>query len=71
MTTTATVLDWFYSALRWTWHDPDGYVFISGDGTGYVVCRRHHPHPQPTAEQIHAEHAAHQRQLHEAASTQR
>jgi hypothetical protein len=97
--TTATVFDWMYNALRWTWHDPDGYAFLSGpladitllgggyallrhhnchakgcwrigryrvDGTGYVVCRRHHPHPRPTAAQIRSEHAAHQRRLHEA-----
>jgi hypothetical protein len=96
--TTATVFDWLYNALRWTWHDPDGYNFISGpladitllggayailrhhnchakgcwrigrrpvEGTGYVVCRKHHPRPQPTAEQIFAEHAAHQRDVHD------
>jgi hypothetical protein len=27
-------------------------------GTGYIVCRKHHPDAAPTAEQIHAEHAA-------------
>ena len=26
----ATVFDWLYHAARWTWHDPDGYNFISG-----------------------------------------
>jgi hypothetical protein len=91
--TTATVFSWLYHAFRWTWHDPDGYNFISGpladvtllggcyallrhhnchakgcwrigrhpvEGTAYVVCRKHYPHKQPTAEQIHAAHAAHQ-----------
>jgi hypothetical protein len=87
----ATVFDWLYNAARWTWHDPDGYNFISGpladitllggaiaiyrkhnchargcwrvgrhpvSGTEYIVCRKHHPHESPTAEQIIAEHAA-------------
>ena len=87
----ATVLDWFYHAVRWTWHDPDGYNFISGPladitllggayaivrrhnchakgcwrigrhkvpGTDYIVCRKHHPHDTPSAEQILAEHRA-------------
>jgi hypothetical protein len=82
---------WLYHAARWTWHDPDGYNFISGpladitllggaiaiyrkhnchakgcwrvgrhpvEGTSYIVCRKHHPHETPTAEQIIAEHAA-------------
>jgi hypothetical protein len=95
----ATVFDWLYNAARWTWHDPDGYNFISGpladitllgggyallrhhnchakgcwrigrrpvDGTSYVVCKKHHPRPQPTAEQIHAEHAEHHRSVQEA-----
>jgi hypothetical protein len=99
MTTSATVFDWLYNALRWTWHDPDGYNFISGpladitllggayailrhhnchakgcwrigrhpvDGTGYVVCRKHHPNPKPTAEQIYAEHAAYKQNVHDA-----
>lgn len=94
-----TVLDWLYHAARWTWHDPDGYNFISGpladitllgggyallrhhnchakgcwrigghavEGTGYVVCRKHHPHPQATAEQIFAEHAAYRHEAAEA-----
>jgi hypothetical protein len=94
MLTTATVLSWLYHAIRWTWHDPDGYNFISGpladitllggayallrhhnchvngcwrigrrpvEGTAYVVCHRHHPHPRPTVDEIHAEHAAHKR----------
>jgi hypothetical protein len=92
--TTATVFSWLYHAVRWTWHDPDGYNFISGpladitllgggyavarhhnchvkgclrigrhpvDGTGYVVCRKHHPDESPTAEDILAAHAAHRR----------
>lgn len=87
----ATVLDWTYHAIRWTWHDPDGYNFISGPladitllggayaifrrhnchakgcwrvgrhkvpGTDYIVCRKHHPHESPSAEQILAEHHA-------------
>jgi len=48
---TATVLDWFYHAGRWTWHDPDGYNFISGPladvtliGGAYVIVRRHNCH---------------------------
>lgn len=77
--------------MRWTWHDPDGYNFISGPladitllgagyglyrrhnchakhclrigrhpvaGTDYIVCRKHHPHETPTAEQILAAHSA-------------
>jgi hypothetical protein len=27
---TATIFNWLYNAARWTWHDPDGYNFISG-----------------------------------------
>jgi len=94
----ATVFDWFYNAARWTWHDPDGYNFISGpladitllggayallrhhnchakgcwrigrrpvEGTAYVVCKKHHPRAQPTAEQIHDEHAEHHRWIAE------
>ena len=96
-----TVFDWLYNAGRWTWHDPDGYNFISGpladitllggayallrhhnchakgcwrigrhavEGTGYVVCRKHHPRSTPTAEQILDEHAAYRQQEHEARS---
>jgi hypothetical protein len=88
---TATVFDWLYRAGRWTWHDPDGYNFVSGPladvtlirgayaiirrhnchakgcwrigrhkvpGTDYIVCRRHHPHVTPTAEDILAAHKA-------------
>jgi hypothetical protein len=90
--TTAAVSDvwnWIYNAGRWTWHDPDGYNFISGPladitllggayaiarrhnchvkgcwrvaraqvpGTGYIVCRKHHPHDPPTAEKVIADH---------------
>jgi hypothetical protein len=87
----ATVLDGLWHALRWTWHDPDGYNIVSGPladitllggayailrrhnchakgcwrigrhpvaGTTYTVCRKHHPHESPTAEQILAEHRA-------------
>jgi hypothetical protein len=86
--TTAAISDvwtWVYNAARWTWHDADGYNFISGPladitllgggyavarrhnchvkgclriaraqvpGTGYIVCRKHHPHDAPTAEKI-------------------
>jgi hypothetical protein len=86
-----SVGDWIYNAFRWTWHDPDGYNFISGPladitligggiallrhhnchvkgcwrlarhpvaGTDYIVCRTHHPHDSPTAEQVLAEHDA-------------
>jgi hypothetical protein len=48
---TATVFDWLYNAARWTWHDPDGYNFISGPladltliGGGYAILRRHNCH---------------------------
>jgi len=47
----ATVFDWLYNAGRWTWHDPDGYNFISGPladltllGGGYAILRRHNCH---------------------------
>ena len=84
-------LDGLWNALRWTWHDPDGYNFVSGPladitllggayailrrhncsvkgcwrigrhpvaGTDHIVCRKHHPHESPTAQQVLAEHAA-------------
>ena len=48
---TATVFDWLYHAARWTWHDPDGYNFISGPladitllGGAYAILRRHNCH---------------------------
>ena len=80
-----------WDALRWTWHDADGYAIISGPladitllggayaiirrhnchakgcprigrirvpGTDYIVCRHHHPHDTPSAEDILAEHRA-------------
>jgi hypothetical protein len=47
----ATVFDWFYHAARWTWHDSDGYNFISGPladiallGGVYAIIRRHNCH---------------------------
>lgn len=47
----ATVFDSIYHALRWTWHDPDGYNIISGPladitllGGGYAILRRHNCH---------------------------
>jgi hypothetical protein len=47
----ATVFDWIYHSLRWTWHDPDGYNFISGPladvtllGGAYAILRRHNCH---------------------------
>lgn len=47
----ATVTDWIYHATRWTWHDPDGYNFISGPladitlfGGAYAIARRHNCH---------------------------
>ena len=79
------VWTWVYNAGRWTWHNPDGYNFISGPladvtllggayaiarrhnchvkgcwrvaraqvpGTGYIVCRKHHPHDAPTAQKV-------------------
>jgi hypothetical protein len=51
MTTSATVFDWLYNALRWTWQDPDGYNFISGPladitllGGAYAILRHHNCH---------------------------
>jgi hypothetical protein len=48
---TATVFDWLYNSVRWTWHDPDGYNFISGPladitllGGAYAILRRHNCH---------------------------
>jgi hypothetical protein len=47
----ATIFDWLYNAGRWTWHDPDGYNFISGPladitllGGAYAILRRHNCH---------------------------
>ncbi|MFL5823244.1 MAG: hypothetical protein ACJ764_07360 [Solirubrobacteraceae bacterium] len=47
----ATIFDWLYHAGRWTWHDPDGYNFISGPladvtllGGAYAILRRHNCH---------------------------
>jgi hypothetical protein len=87
----ATVFDALWHALRWTWHDPDGYNIVSGPladitligaayvfvrrhnchvnrcwrlgrhpvaGTGYIVCRKHHPDDSPTAEKVLAAHRA-------------
>lgn len=41
-------LNWLWEALRWTWHDPDGYNFVSGPladitllGGAYAILRRH------------------------------
>jgi hypothetical protein len=52
--TTGAISDvwtWIYNAGRWTWHDPDGYNFISGPladitlfGGGYAIARRHNCH---------------------------
>ena len=94
------VWTWVYNAGRWTWHDPDGYNFISGPladitllggayaiarrhnchvkgcwriaraavpGTGYIVCRKHHPHPAPTAEKVLSAHQEAQAQQNLAA----
>jgi hypothetical protein len=40
-----------YDALRWTWHDPDGYAIISGPladitllGGAYALFRHHNCH---------------------------
>jgi hypothetical protein len=85
------VWTWVYNAGRWTWHDPDGYNFISGPladitllgggyavarrhnchvggcwrvgrakvpGTEYIVCRKHHPHDAPTAQNVLDAHTA-------------
>ncbi len=45
------MLSWLYNAGRWTWHDPDGYNFISGPladitllGGAYAIIRRHNCH---------------------------
>jgi len=47
----ATVFDALWHALRWTWHDPDGYNIVSGPladitllGAAYVFVRRHNCH---------------------------
>jgi hypothetical protein len=52
--TTGAISDvwtWIYTAGRWTWHDPDGYNFISGPladitllGGAYAIARRHNCH---------------------------
>lgn len=87
----SSLADWIYNAGRWTWHDADGYNFISGPladitllgggyavarhhnchvkgcwriaraqvpGTNYIVCRKHHPHQQPSAQRVLDDHAA-------------
>lgn len=87
----SSIADWIYNAARWTWHDADGYNFISGPladitllggayavarhhnchvkgcwriarapvpGTNYIVCRKHHPHQQPSAQKVLDDHAA-------------
>ena len=51
---TAVISDvwtWVYNAARWTWHDADGYNFISGPladitllGGAYAIARRHNCH---------------------------
>jgi len=45
------VWTWLYNAARWTWHDADGYNFISGPladitllGGAYAIARRHNCH---------------------------
>jgi hypothetical protein len=45
------VWTWVYNAARWTWHDADGYNFISGPladitllGGAYAIARRHNCH---------------------------
>jgi hypothetical protein len=47
----ATLWSWVYNAGRWTWHNPDGYNFISGPladitliGAGYAILRHHNCH---------------------------
>ena len=47
----ATVFDGAWHALRWTWHDPDGYNIVSGPladitllGGAYAIIRRHNCH---------------------------
>ncbi len=44
----AAFLSGLWEALRWTWHDPDGYNFVSGPladitllGGAYAIFRRH------------------------------
>jgi hypothetical protein len=44
----AAFLSWLWEALRWTWHDPDGYNIVSGPladitllGGAYAILRRH------------------------------
>jgi hypothetical protein len=47
----STVFDWMWNALRWTWHDPDGYNIVSGPiadvtllGGAYAIARKHNCH---------------------------
>jgi hypothetical protein len=47
----SSIAGWLYDAGRWTWHDPDGYNFISGPladitlfGGAYAIARRHNCH---------------------------
>ena len=47
----AGFLDWLWHAVRWTWHDPDGYNIISGPladitliGGALAILRRHNCH---------------------------
>ena len=47
----ATVFDWLYHALTFTWHDPSAYNFISGPladmtllGGAYAIFRHHNCH---------------------------
>jgi hypothetical protein len=47
----SSIADWIYNAGRWTWHDPDGYNFISGPladitllGGAYAIARHHNCH---------------------------
>jgi hypothetical protein len=47
----STVFGWLWEALRWTWHDPDGYNVVSGPiadvtllGGAYAIARKHNCH---------------------------
>jgi hypothetical protein len=42
---------WVFNALRWTWHDPNGYNIVSGPladitllGGAYAIARHHNCH---------------------------
>jgi hypothetical protein len=47
----SSVASWVFNALRWTWHDPNGYNIVSGPladitllGGAYAIARHHNCH---------------------------